>query len=71
MSISTISSNISRVQKEIADIAHKVSLETKKETACQSRIGQIQRSITKNTSDSLKNNGEIMRIMGTGCGSPT
>ncbi len=27
MSISTISSNISRVQKEIADIAHKVSLE--------------------------------------------
>ncbi|WP_369177898.1 TIR domain-containing protein [Candidatus Thiodubiliella endoseptemdiera] len=54
MSISTISSNISRVQKEIADIAHKVSLETKKETACQIRIGQIQRSITKNTSDSLR-----------------
>lgn len=51
MSISTISSNISRVQKEIADIAHKVSLETKKEATCQSLIGQIQRSITKNTSE--------------------
>lgn len=63
MSISTISSNISRTQKEIADIAHKVSLETKKETTCQSRIGQTQRSITKNTSEnSLKSKmGEIER----------
>lgn len=30
MSISTISSSISRLQKEIADLHHKISLEAKK-----------------------------------------
>lgn len=50
MSISTISSAISRVQKEIADLHHKISLETKKESDLGNRIGQINRSITKNTS---------------------
>lgn len=50
MSISTISSSIIRLQKEIADLHHKMSLETKKETDHVNRIGQIERSITKNTS---------------------
>ncbi|WP_336499755.1 toll/interleukin-1 receptor domain-containing protein, partial [Aliivibrio fischeri] len=63
MSISTISSSIMRTQKELADIAHKISLETKKESDCSNRIGQINRSITKNTSEStLKSKfGEIQR----------
>ncbi|PTP41232.1 toll/interleukin-1 receptor domain-containing protein [Vibrio splendidus] len=63
MSISTISNNITRTQKELADIAHKISLETKKESDCSNRIGQINRSITKNTSESsLKSKlGEIQR----------
>jgi len=52
MSISTISSNISRVQKELADITHKLSLEAKKEADRQSRIVQIQGSISKSTSAS-------------------
>lgn len=52
MSISTISSNISRVQKELADIAKKFSQETKKEVDLYSRINQIQRSITKSTTSS-------------------
>lgn len=50
MSISTLSSTITRLQKDVADIHHKISLETKKEADCSSRIGQIERSITKNTS---------------------
>ncbi|GLR77253.1 toll/interleukin-1 receptor domain-containing protein [Aliivibrio sifiae] len=63
MSISTISSSIMRTQKELADIAHKISLETKKESDCSNRIGQINRSITKNTSEgTLKSKfGEIQR----------
>ncbi len=63
MSISTISSNISRTQKELADIAHKLSLEAKKESDCQSKIVQIQGSISKSTTEStLKSkNGEIQR----------
>ncbi|WP_220769231.1 toll/interleukin-1 receptor domain-containing protein, partial [Shewanella sp. MBTL60-007] len=42
---------------------HKISLETKKESDCSNRIGQINRSITKNTSESfLKSKlGEIQR----------
>ena len=52
MSISTISNNITRIQKELADITHKISLETKKESDCNNRIGQIERSITKYTSES-------------------
>lgn len=63
MSISTISSNITRVQKEISDLHHRISLETKKETDCNNRIGQIKRSITKNISISSLNskNSEIER----------
>lgn len=63
MSISTISNTITRLQKEVADIHHKISLETKKEADCSSRIGQIERSITKNTSIStLKSkSAEIQR----------
>ncbi|HBE9180504.1 TPA: TIR domain-containing protein [Serratia fonticola] len=66
MSISTISSSISRLQKEIADIHHKISLETKKESDCNSRIGQIERSITKSTSlNTLKSkSAEVQRKQG-------
>ena len=63
MSISTISNNITRTQKELADIAHKISLETKKESDLSNRIGQINRSINKNTSEDLlkSKQGEIQR----------
>ena len=63
MSISTISSTIIRTQKEIADIHHKISIETKKESDCGNRIGQIERSITKSTSiTTLKSkNAEVYR----------
>lgn len=63
MSISTIISNLTRTQKELADTIHKISLETKKETACSNRISVIQKSITKNTTAStLKAKyGEIQR----------
>lgn len=52
MSISSITSTITRLQKEISTIAAKVSQETKKEVALYSRINQIQRSISKSTSAS-------------------
>lgn len=63
MSISTISNNITRTQKELADIAHKISLETKKESDLSNRIGQINRSINKNTSEGMLKSklGEIQR----------
>lgn len=63
MSISTISSNITRIQKELADTIHKISLETKKESDCSNRIFQINGSITKNTNEStLKSkHGEMQR----------
>jgi hypothetical protein len=63
MSISTISGSITRLQKEVADLHHKISLETKKESDLGSKIGQIERSITKNTSVStLKSkNAEVQR----------
>jgi hypothetical protein len=63
MSISTVSSSITRTQKEVADLHHKVSLETKKEADLNNRIGQINRSITKNTSDSMikSKSAEIQR----------
>ena len=63
MSISTISNSITRIQKEISDLYHKMSLETKKEVDCNNRIGQIKNSITKNTSlSTLKSkNTEIQR----------
>lgn len=52
MSVSTITSTIARLQKDLSDIASKVSQEIKKEVALYSRINQIQRSITKSTSES-------------------
>lgn len=52
MSISSITSTITRLQSEISAIAAKMSQETKKEVALYSRINQIQRSITKSTSAS-------------------
>ena len=52
MSISSVTSIISRLQSEISIIAAKMSQETKKEVAIYSRINQIQRSITKSTSPS-------------------
>lgn len=52
MSISSITSTITRLQKELSDIAVKVSQEVKKEVSLYSRINQIQRSITKSTSAS-------------------
>lgn len=52
MSISTITNTITRLQKELSDIAVKISQETKKEVAIYSRINQIQQSITKTTSPS-------------------
>ncbi len=56
MSISTIGSSIQRIQKEIADLHHRISIETKKESDFGGQIGQINRSITKSTSEStLKN----------------
>lgn len=63
MSISTISNNIARTQKELADIAHKISLETKKESDLSNRIGQINSSINKNTSEGMlkSKQGEIQR----------
>ncbi|NHB56670.1 TIR domain-containing protein [Acinetobacter sp. 194] len=50
MSISTISNNITRLLKEIADLRHKKSLESKKENAAKEKILSIQKTITKNTS---------------------
>lgn len=50
MSISTLSNNITRLLKEIADLKHKKSLETKKEMDAKAKILSIQKSITKNTS---------------------
>ncbi len=52
MSISSITSTITRLQKELSDIAVKASQEIKKEVSLYSRINQIQRSITKSTSAS-------------------
>ncbi|MFJ7813983.1 TIR domain-containing protein [Pseudomonas asiatica] len=52
MSMSSVTSTITRLQKEVSAIAAKVSQETKKEVALYSRINQIQRSITKSTSAS-------------------
>lgn len=63
MSISTISSNITRLLKEIADLNHRKSLEYKKEVAASERIFSIQKTINKNTSVSTYNSkmSEIKR----------
>jgi hypothetical protein len=55
MSISTLMNTINRLQRELADISKSVSQETKKESDLLSRIGQIQRSITKSTTLSALN----------------
>lgn len=55
MSISTVTNTINRLQRELADISKSVSQETKKESDLLSRIGQIQRSITKSTTLSALN----------------
>lgn len=50
MSIATISNNITRLLKEIADLRYKKSLEFKKENAAKEKILSIQKTITKNIS---------------------
>lgn len=50
MSIATISNNITRLLKEIADLRYKKSLELKKENAAKEKILSIQKTITKNIS---------------------
>lgn len=52
MSIQSISSTIARLNKELADITHRMSLEQKKAADATSKIIQIQTSITKSTSTS-------------------
>lgn len=52
MSISSISTNIARIQKEIADLNKKISQETKKESDLMGKILQVEKSITKSTSAS-------------------
>lgn len=53
MSISTLQSSVNRAHKDIADIQKKMSQLKIKETQNLSKINQINRSITKNTSVSL------------------
>ena len=52
MSISSISNNIARTQKEIADLGKKISQESKKESDLAGKIIRIEKSITKSTSTS-------------------
>lgn len=50
MSISSVTNTINRLQRDLSDVAAKMSQEIKKEVALYARINQIQRSITKSTS---------------------
>lgn len=52
MSVNSLTSNIQRIQKEIADLQKKISDEKKKEAQAVAKINQIQRSIKKSTSAS-------------------
>lgn len=52
MSISSVTNTIARLQGDLSSIAGKLSQEIKKEVSLYSRINQIQRSITKNSSAS-------------------
>ncbi len=54
MSIQSISSIITRLNKELADITHRMSLEQKKAADINTKIIQIQTSITKTTSISTR-----------------
>ena len=63
MSKLSILNNISRLQRELADITRKLSAESKREADCGKRISQLRQSITKNTSSSQRRskNSEIGR----------
>lgn len=50
MSVSSVTNTIARLQRDLSDVAAKLSQEIKKEVALYARINQIQRSITKGTS---------------------
>lgn len=52
MSIQSISSTISRLNKELADVTHRMSLEQTKASNVTAKIIQLQTSITKNTTAS-------------------
>lgn len=55
MSVSSLTTTINRLQRELADISRAISQEIKKEADLIGRIGQIQRSITKTTTPSTLN----------------
>ena len=63
MSIQSLSSTISRLNKDLADVTHRMSLEQKKASDVTAKIIQIQTSITKTTTAStLKSKlSEIIR----------
>lgn len=63
MSTSALNSTISRIQKEIAGLEKNIAQESEKEARALSRINQIERSISKNTSLSTLNSkmSEIQR----------
>lgn len=52
MSIQSISSTISRLNKELSDITHRMSLEQTKASSVAAKIIQLQTSITKTTTAS-------------------
>lgn len=52
MSIQSISSTISRLNKELSDITHRMSLEQTKASSVTAKIIQLQTSITKTTTAS-------------------
>lgn len=52
MSIQSISSTISRLNKDLADVTHRMSLEQKKASDVTAKIIQVQTSITKTTTAS-------------------
>ena len=52
MSIQSISSTITRLNKEFADITHRMSLEQKKIADTNAKLVQMQKSITNNISPS-------------------
>jgi len=54
MSKLSILNNISRLQRELADITRKLSAESKKEADCGKGITQLRQSITKHTSSSQR-----------------
>lgn len=47
MTISTTTNTINRLSREKANIQHKLSLESRKEADINSRIAQVNRSVTK------------------------